>query len=740
MKLKDKLKSVFFHKSCFIFVFFSFFLFALNLFFSISLAYPAEVTLSWDPNQEQNLGGYKLYYKTGTSGIPYDGSGAVQGSSGIAIPIGDLNEPSIPQYRLTGLDDNKDYFFVVTAFNVIGKESDYSNEVIYRSGSDLESPSVPSGLSGSVISPIRIDLTWNVSIDTGGSGLAGYRVYRDGIKVAETPVPNYSDIGLIEFTQYTYLVTAYDNNNNESAPSDPITVTTQPPETRNIVASAGENGSISPSGTITVNYGADQAFTITPDANCHVVDVLVDGVSVGPVTSYTFTGVTANHTISASFALKNHAPLTNAGPDQNVPEGVTVKLSGANSIDLDDGIASSFWEQIGGVNVDLSNPSEIETSFIAPIVSSYGEALLFRLTATDYAGSESSDYCIVNVSWANIPPVADAGPDKTADEGITIFLDAINSIDTDDGIVTYQWNQVAGTPVILSDSSDVQPSFITPYVGAEGESLKFELTVIDNGGLQSRDTCIVNVTWQNMPPVAKAGEDQTVYSGSTVILDAFNSLDSDGGIALYYWTQIAGSPVIFSDSTGVQASFTAPNTSIDGEALIFNLTITDDNGLKHSDTCKVNVNALKPIGDIDGDGKIDCNDYFKFAAAYGSCIGERKYLPSADPDGDGCITEADRDILFPLGVKICDLSAQKKNRKVRLAWSHVGADNYNIYRKIEGENYTFLTNIPPDHSTYLDMDVVNGETYYYVVTGECNGLEGDNSNEVIVTPQPPGKK
>ena len=41
-----------------------------------------------------------------------------------------------------------------------------------------------------------------------------------------------------------------------------------------------------------VNYGADQTFTITPDACYHIADVLVDGVSVGAVTSYTFTNVT----------------------------------------------------------------------------------------------------------------------------------------------------------------------------------------------------------------------------------------------------------------------------------------------------------------------------------------------------------------------------------------------------------------------------------------------------------------
>jgi hypothetical protein len=53
-----------------------------------------------------------------------------------------------------------------------------------------------------------------------------------------------------------------------------------------ITATAGPNGSISPSGAVVVAAGANQAFTITPDTCYHVADVLVDGISVGPVTDY----------------------------------------------------------------------------------------------------------------------------------------------------------------------------------------------------------------------------------------------------------------------------------------------------------------------------------------------------------------------------------------------------------------------------------------------------------------------
>lgn len=70
-----------------------------------------------------------------------------------------------------------------------------------------------------------------------------------------------------------------------------------------ITASAGANGSISPSGTTSVACGGNQTYTITPDSGYAVDDVLVDGISVGGVTSYTFSNVTAAHTISASFKV-----------------------------------------------------------------------------------------------------------------------------------------------------------------------------------------------------------------------------------------------------------------------------------------------------------------------------------------------------------------------------------------------------------------------------------------------------
>jgi hypothetical protein len=99
-------------------------------------------------------------------------------------------------------------------------------------------------------------------------------------------------------TPATYIVTAA----NASTQPYTVTVTVAPIGTHTITASSGANGSISPSGSISVNNGSDQAFTIIPNSGYHIDTVTVDGGAVSATSPYTFTSVTADHTISATFA------------------------------------------------------------------------------------------------------------------------------------------------------------------------------------------------------------------------------------------------------------------------------------------------------------------------------------------------------------------------------------------------------------------------------------------------------
>jgi len=82
------------------------------------------------------------------------------------------------------------------------------------------------------------------------------------------------------------------------------------PTTYTITATAGAGGSISPTGVVTVTEKEDQTFTITPDADYQIAYLIVDGISVGVETEYTFLDVTENRTIFVTFEA---IPTTSEG-------------------------------------------------------------------------------------------------------------------------------------------------------------------------------------------------------------------------------------------------------------------------------------------------------------------------------------------------------------------------------------------------------------------------------------------
>ena len=88
--------------------------------------------------------------------------------------------------------------------------------------------------------------------------------------------------------------------------------------THTITASAGANGSISPSGAVTVNDGASQPFTFAPALNYHVSALTVDGGSVAVAPNYTFPSVTFDHTIDVQFAIDTHTLAYTAGANGSI--------------------------------------------------------------------------------------------------------------------------------------------------------------------------------------------------------------------------------------------------------------------------------------------------------------------------------------------------------------------------------------------------------------------------------------
>jgi hypothetical protein len=98
-----------------------------------------------------------------------------------------------------------------------------------------------------------------------------------------------------------------------------------------ITPSAGANGSISPATVQTVAAGSSATFTVTPAPGYHIESLSVDGAVIPKVSSYTFTNVQAEHTISASFSNDPEHPLAThislRSDSYSIRRGRTVRLS-----------------------------------------------------------------------------------------------------------------------------------------------------------------------------------------------------------------------------------------------------------------------------------------------------------------------------------------------------------------------------------------------------------------------------
>ena len=326
--------------------------------------------------------------------------------------------------------------------------------------------------------------------------------------------------------------------------------------------------------------------------------------------------------------------VADAGPDRTVLEGESVVLDGSNSSPRS-AIVSYLWERMSGEpeGGTLTGADTSQAEFRAPAaVTREGLSIRFRLSVID-GENTATDTVIVNVLDSsedrNDPPMADAGPDQTVRAGATVLLNGLNSRDPDDGIATYRWSRISGPAVTLTGSETGQASFVAPQVGEGGAAFVFELLVTDNGGLRSTDACVVNVTVEggNQPPVADAGENQTVSPGETVTLDGSASSDPEGGALSFLWRQTAGPSVALSNPQTDLPTFTAPEVDENGATLRFELTVADGFGLVGTGRTVVNVTVeggnQPPEASAGDDGTVMVDRSFTLDGT-----------GSTDPDGD----------------------------------------------------------------------------------------------------------
>jgi hypothetical protein len=193
------------------------------------------------------------------------------------------------------LSPNTQYTFYAAVTN-------QNNDLVYTpSVSAYTLANVPNNLVTANQSATTLGISWSANNNPNGTE---YKVENTttGASSGWTTATSYTFNNLICENSYVFSVKARNSGGVETAFSSEVIGLTGSC-TNTITASAGTNGSIDPSGAVLVNVGTDKTFTITPASGYKIDAVLVDGISVGAVASYTFSNVVANHTIEASFTV-----------------------------------------------------------------------------------------------------------------------------------------------------------------------------------------------------------------------------------------------------------------------------------------------------------------------------------------------------------------------------------------------------------------------------------------------------
>jgi uncharacterized repeat protein (TIGR01451 family) len=206
------------------------------------------------------------------------------------------------------------------------------------------------------------------------SGNGGGAVVSDpsGIDCGATCVYTYSAGALVTLTATPLISSTFVAwSGDVTTTTNPVTLTMDAPQsvtatfalkTYVITPTAGAGGSITPATPQTVSYGGERAFDITPDVGYHIADVGVDGASVGAVSAYTFTHVTANHTIAAAFAIDAYTLTIATAGDGS---GIVTPTVGAHVYDYGAVVTLTATPLVGSTFAGWSGDSDCADGVVA---------------------------------------------------------------------------------------------------------------------------------------------------------------------------------------------------------------------------------------------------------------------------------------------------------------------------------------------------------------------------------------
>ncbi|MCG6450123.1 PKD domain-containing protein [Vibrio parahaemolyticus] len=300
---------------------------------------------------------------------------------------------------------------------------------------------------------------------------------------------------------------------------------------------------------------------------------------------------------SVVVSTLNTRPIANAGPSRGYTLGESVILDGNLSSDADGDPLSFKWHIVSapnGSNASLSFADKSRVSITPDLSGDYVIALIVN------DGHIDSKASTVVLHSGNLPPIANAGHDLSAQVGQLLHLNGTSSTDGNGDILTPQWSIVSrpkNSSVTLGDSHTFHPT-LTP--DAYGD---YVIQLIVSDGMMPSAPDSVVVSTENTAPVANAGQSITVPTGSPIYLDGSKSNDAEGALLNYKWSMISapkGSSAQLSATNVVSPQFT-PDVSGD---FVFQLIVNDGFLNSMPATVTVTDNDLPPTANAGRDQSV----------------------------------------------------------------------------------------------------------------------------------------
>jgi len=298
----------------------------------------------------------------------------------------------------------------------------------------------------------------------------------------------------------------------------------------------------------------------------------------------------------------NNPPVADAGLGQTVHPGTPVTLDGSGSFDPDGNVPLSFSWTItsapAGSVATLSDAGTITPTFTPDLLGDYA----ISLVVTDSLGASSAPNEVL-ISTFNTAPVADAGPDQAILQlGTTVQLGQSvgrQSFDDNGDPITFSWTltvRPTASSAFLNVPSSATPTFVADVQG----TYVITLVVTDIFGAASASTPLpplatVTVSFDNVKPVADAGDTQSVAVGQTVSLNGNGSSDANLDPLTFSWSIVSaptGSSAQLINPTSAQTTFVADVAGM----YVVSLVVND--GLVNSDPSSVTITATATQDDV----------------------------------------------------------------------------------------------------------------------------------------------